>query len=67
MSRSIKGIRSDLNLKQCEMAERLGLGLSTYQRIEHEEVTPDGDVLIDIADMIGITDVREIRIKRKAK
>lgn len=65
--RSVKGIRDDLNLKQIEMAKKLGLGLSTYQRIESEKVTPDGDVLIDIADMAGIADVREIRIKRRNK
>lgn len=61
--RTIKGLRHDLNLTQMEMAEKLNIPIANYQRYERLEVMPPLDVVVDIADMVGIVDIREIKYK----
>lgn len=61
MKRTIKGLRTDLELKQEQMAERLGVSLPTYKRYENYQARIPAAVLVKIADMCGITDVRTIK------
>lgn len=63
----IKQLRNEHRLKQREMAEQLGLALSSYQAYEYANRVPDLDGLIVIADffdvsldyLVGRSDVRE--------
>ena len=59
--RTLKGLRYDLGLNQKEMADKLGIGLATYQRYEQYKFRIPADILVRIADMSGITDIREIK------
>lgn len=61
--RSIKGLRYDAELSQVEMAKKLNIPVASYQRYENYEAKIPADVLVKIADMFAITDVREIRYK----
>lgn len=61
--RTIKGLRSDLNLTQKEMADALGIPICNYQRYEKLEVPVPLKVMIKIADMVGIVDIREIKFE----
>ena len=44
--------RKDLELKQTEMAERFGVGLTTYQQWERRCCIPRAEVLCHIADVL---------------
>ena len=59
--RTIRGLRCDLNLTQTEMAEKLNIPIANYQRYERLEVPVPLKVMIKIADLVGIVDVREIK------
>lgn len=59
--RTIKGLRCDLELTQRQMAEKLGIGIVTYQRYEQYKCKIPVDLLVRIADMSGIVDIREIK------
>lgn len=61
MLRTLKGLRNDLGLTQKEMANELDIPVASYQRYENYIYKIPSNVLIKIADMAGITDVREIR------
>lgn len=63
MKRTIKGLRTDLELKQEQMAERLGVSLPTYKRYENYKARIPAAVLVKIADMCGISDVRNIKFE----
>lgn len=63
MKRTILGIRSDLGLSQEEMSKRLNLSVPTYQRYEKYENKIPVEVVVKIADMVGIVDIREIKYK----
>lgn len=63
MQRTIIGIRSDLDLTQEEMAKKLNLPYATYQRYERYETKIPVEVMIRIADMVNIVDIRDIRFK----
>lgn len=60
--RTIRGIRYDLGFTQCQMAKKLGIPISSYQRYERNEAVIPATILIQIADMVGIADVREIKV-----
>ena len=65
----LKLLRKERGLKQREMAEQLGLALSSYQCYEYAKRFPDFHGLIAIADffdvsldyLVGRSDVRERR------
>ena len=65
----LKLLRKERGLKQREMAEQLGLALSSYQCYEYAHRFPDFHGLIAIADffdvsldyLVGRSDVRERR------
>lgn len=59
--RTFAGIRADLELTQEEMAEKLSIPISNYQRYERCEVKPPIDVMIGVADAAGIVDIRKIK------
>lgn len=61
MLRTLKGIRNDLGLTQKEMAEKVGIPYISYQRYENYIHNIPSAVLVKIADMAGIVDVREIK------
>lgn len=65
MKRTFRGIRNDLGLNQKQMADELGVPLVSYQRYENPACNSriPADVLVKVADMAGIVDVREIRLK----
>ncbi len=48
-------LRMRNNLKQTEVAERLGISISTYCRYEYGEREPVASVLIRIADFYGVS------------
>lgn len=63
----LKILRKERNLKQREMAEQLGLALSSYQCYEYASRYPDFQGLLALADffdvsldyLVGRSDVRE--------
>ena len=65
----LKQLRGERGLKQREMAEHLGLALSSYQCYEYAHRYPDFHGLIAIADffdvsldyLVGRSEVRERR------
>lgn len=61
--RTMRGLRNDLELSQVEMAEKLGIPTSNYQRYEQKKTLPPLDVAINFADIVGIVDIREIQFK----
>lgn len=61
--RTLKGIRNDLDLDQVEMAEKLGISKATYQRYKNYIHRTPAAILVKMADMAGIVDVREIKYK----
>lgn len=71
MARSIISIRMDnLNkqgkpMSQIEFAKKIGVPISTYQRYERNETQIPVDVVVNIADTVGIVDIREINYQVK--
>lgn len=61
LKRSIAGIRTDLKMNQFEMAEKLGVSISTYQRYERNETPIPVEIAIKIADMAKVEDLRTIK------
>jgi len=61
MIRTIRGIRNDLGFNQQEMADKLNVTYATYQRYERYETVIPATVIIKIADLAHIIDVREIK------
>ena len=61
MLRTLKGIRNDLGLTQKEMADKVGIPYISYQRYENSINRIPASVLVRIADLADITDVREIK------
>lgn len=61
MKRTFKGLRNDLGFTQKQMAEKLGVPVISYQRYENYQYKIPSTILVKVADMAGITDVREIR------
>ena len=51
----LKQLRQERGLKQREMAERLGLALSSYQAYEYAYRYPDFQGLIAIADLFDVS------------
>ena len=62
MQRTLKGLRYDLGLTQKEMADKLEVSLASYQRYERYEVEAPMSMIIKLADMCKIENVREIKI-----
>ena len=62
MQRTLKGLRYDLSLTQKEMADKLEVSLASYQRYERYEVEAPMSMIIKLADMCKIENVREIKI-----
>lgn len=60
--RTIKGIRFDLSLTQQEMANKLGVPLNTYRRYENYITKIPVNVLIKIADLAKIENIRSIKV-----
>lgn len=60
--RTLRGIRNDLGMTQKEMADKIGCSQAMYQRYERNEVIIPVNLLIKMADMVGIVDVREIAL-----
>lgn len=61
--RTIKGLRSDLDYTQKEMAEVLNVPLATYQRYENYKTKIPTEVIDKIMDLSGIESLKEIRYK----
>lgn len=53
----LKKLRTTRGLIQSEIAEKLGVSLSSYQKYEREKgsITPSLDVLVRIADFYGVS------------
>ena len=52
-----KELRSAVGLNQSEMAEKLGVSVSSYQKYEREKnsIMPSIEVLIKIAEFFGVS------------
>lgn len=50
----IKHLRESLNLSQVDVAEQIGVGLRTYQRIESSETIPTIDIVFKLADIFHV-------------
>lgn len=50
----IKHLRESLNLSQAEIAEKVGIGLRTYQRIESSETIPTIDIVFNLAAIFNV-------------
>lgn len=62
--RTLKGLRCDMDLTQKQMAEKLGITTATYQKYEAYTAKIPAAVLVSVADMAGIVDVREIKYRQ---
>lgn len=53
----LKKLRSAVGLNQSEMAEKLGVSVSSYQKYEREKnsIMPSIEVLIKIAEFFGVS------------
>ena len=51
----IKEKRKSMNLTQEQMAEKLGISLRQYVRIDNEEDLPRRDVLHDLIEMLELS------------
>ena len=53
----LKELRSAVGLNQSEMAEKLGVSVSSYQKYEREKnsIMPSIEVLIKIAEFFGVS------------
>ncbi len=51
----IKDLREDKDLTQAEIAKRLGLYTTQYQRYERAETTIPADIIVDIAKFHGVS------------
>lgn len=60
--RTIAGIRKDLGLTQYEMAAKLNIPIATFQRYERCETPIPVKVAIEIADLVNVEDLREIKL-----
>lgn len=60
--RSLKGIRAELNLTQAELAKELGLSTHTYQRYEEDGTRIPFKIVVKLADIAGIQDLRMIKV-----
>lgn len=60
--RTFRGIRSDLGLTQQEMAEKLGVTITTYQHYERYLSRIPAEILFKVAEL-GHVDPSTIRIK----
>ena len=60
--RTLKGLRSDLGLTQEEMAKKVGVSTSAYQKYETYQHKIPAEVLFTVAKLCKI-DPTEIRIK----
>ncbi|MBM6871351.1 helix-turn-helix domain-containing protein [Pseudoflavonifractor phocaeensis] len=55
MSTRLLALRKERNLKQTEVAEALGLSISSYCRYEYGQREPTVSVLIRMADFYGVS------------
>lgn len=51
----LKSLREDNDYKQKEIADKIGIGLRTYQKYESEEIEPKVSVLSFLAQLYGCT------------
>lgn len=51
----IKDLREDKDLTQKEIAEKLGLHTTQYQRYERAETTIPADIIVDIAKFYKVS------------
>lgn len=65
MLRTIRGLRNDLGMTQKEMADKLDVPIASYQRYEtySAEKIPF-EVILKLADLTGLQDLRQIKYKR---
>ena len=55
ITRNIKKMRELRGYKQKHMAEKMGIGQTTYSKIENGEITMSNDYLDKIAAILGTT------------
>lgn len=57
INNKLKKLRSTVGLNQSEMAEKLGVSVSSYQKYEREKnsIMPSIEVLIKIAEFFGVS------------
>lgn len=51
----IKDLREDQDLTQAQIAEKLGLHTTQYQRYERAETTIPADIIVDIAKFYNVS------------
>lgn len=51
----IKDLREDKDLTQAQLAEKLGLHTTQYQRYERAETTIPADIIVDIAKFYDVS------------
>lgn len=61
MKRTLKGIRNDLGFTQEQMANELGIPAVTYQRYEVYKSNIPVSIIVKIADLCKIVDIRDIK------
>lgn len=61
MKRTIKGLRNDLGLTQKQMADKIGVPYSSYQRYENYIAKIPTEVIDKIMKLSGITSLQEIK------
>lgn len=64
MTRTFKGIRSDLCMTAKQMAEALGLNEKTYRNIENGKTVTPASVFVDMC-MLGGIDLEDLAIPRR--
>ena len=55
LSKKLKALREDSDMKQSELAEKLNVGRSTIANYESGKITPSYDILIKYADIFDTT------------
>lgn len=60
LRKKMQCLRAKADLKQEEVAQKVGISLMSYRRYEYGERLPDVKTAIRIADALGVADVRTL-------
>lgn len=59
--RTMKGLRCDMNLTQTQMAEKLGISLTTYVAYENHRNKIPYNIALKFADVVKVNNLRDIK------
>jgi len=55
MKNRIRDLREDMDLRQCDLAEAVGIDQRTISNYETGKTNPDSEALIKLANFFGVT------------